>query len=188
MDQRANILRIARRKYREWGMNGFSFRDIAHDAGIKSSSVHYYFPTKEDLCLALVLAEFAYLEQALDQIERDHADTHAKLNAFFDLFIPSADFIMPLPVVMVSEWAMLDDRTRTKLSEFMDIFDLWLGKTIRYGKISGDVRDDIIPEIAAADIMAVLLGSCLLVKASGDYSYFKLQKQRLVHELLPINR
>ena len=36
------------------GYNGFSYRDLAELVGVKTSSIHYYFPTKEDLALAAV--------------------------------------------------------------------------------------------------------------------------------------
>jgi TetR/AcrR family transcriptional repressor of nem operon len=35
------------------GYNALSFREIAKDVGIKSASIHYYFPTKGDLGVAL---------------------------------------------------------------------------------------------------------------------------------------
>ncbi len=51
---RANeILDAAERFARTVGYNGFSFRDIAAEIGIKSASVHYHFPTKGDLGAAL---------------------------------------------------------------------------------------------------------------------------------------
>ncbi len=36
------------------GMNGLSFRTLADEVGIKSSSVHYYFPEKSDLTRNLI--------------------------------------------------------------------------------------------------------------------------------------
>ncbi|TWG85434.1 TetR family transcriptional regulator [Cupriavidus gilardii J11] len=36
------------------GFNGFSYRDLAERVGVKTSSIHYYFPTKEDLALEAV--------------------------------------------------------------------------------------------------------------------------------------
>jgi len=38
---------------RQGGYNSFSFRSIATAVGIKSSSVHYHFSTKEDLGVAV---------------------------------------------------------------------------------------------------------------------------------------
>jgi len=48
------ILDAAERRIRLGGYGGFSFREIAADVGIRSSSVHYYFSTKEKLGAALI--------------------------------------------------------------------------------------------------------------------------------------
>ena len=37
-----------------WWIRGFSFRELAADVGVKSSSVHYHFPTKEALAAAVI--------------------------------------------------------------------------------------------------------------------------------------
>ena len=47
------ILDVAEAAARRGGYNGFSFRDIASEIGIKSASIHYHFPTKGDLGKAL---------------------------------------------------------------------------------------------------------------------------------------
>jgi TetR/AcrR family transcriptional repressor of nem operon len=52
-EKRIEIIDAAERRIRTAGYNGFSFRDIASDVGVKSSSIHYYFPTKEDLGFAV---------------------------------------------------------------------------------------------------------------------------------------
>jgi len=49
------ILEAAERMVREGGYNAFSFREIAKEVGIKSSSVHYHFPTKADLGAAVAV-------------------------------------------------------------------------------------------------------------------------------------
>lgn len=52
-DIRDELLVAAERHIRIRGYEGFSFREIAKDVGIKSSSVHYYFPTKADMGAAV---------------------------------------------------------------------------------------------------------------------------------------
>jgi TetR/AcrR family transcriptional repressor of nem operon len=47
------IMDAAERRIRESGYNGFSFRDIAADVGVKSASVHHHFPTKAALAAAV---------------------------------------------------------------------------------------------------------------------------------------
>ena len=48
------LLDAAEIAMRSRGYHGVSFRELADDVGIKSASVHYYFPQKEDLTVALV--------------------------------------------------------------------------------------------------------------------------------------
>lgn len=59
---RDRILDAAESRARAAGYDGFSFRDLASDIGIKSASIHYHFPTKADLAEALVRR---YTERAL---------------------------------------------------------------------------------------------------------------------------
>jgi TetR/AcrR family transcriptional repressor of nem operon len=40
------LMDLAEIRIRDAGYGGFSFRDLAADAGIKSASVHHHFPTK----------------------------------------------------------------------------------------------------------------------------------------------
>jgi len=51
---------------RKRGFNGFSYRDLAERVGVKTSSIHYYFPTKEDLALEAVNA---YSERSARYLE-----------------------------------------------------------------------------------------------------------------------
>jgi len=48
------LLDAAEYRMRRGGYNAVSFRDLASDTDIKSSSVHYHFPKKEDLGIALI--------------------------------------------------------------------------------------------------------------------------------------
>ncbi len=54
MNERASqIIDVAIKMIREGGYHSFSFRQIATELGIKSASIHYHFPSKEDLGVAL---------------------------------------------------------------------------------------------------------------------------------------
>lgn len=48
------ILNTAESLIQKMGYNGFSYKDIALIVGIKTSSIHYYYPTKEDLAAAVI--------------------------------------------------------------------------------------------------------------------------------------
>jgi TetR/AcrR family transcriptional repressor of nem operon len=59
------IMDAAERRIRSAGYNGFSFREIAGDIGVKSSSVHHHFPTKDALAAAVARRYVDRFEQAL---------------------------------------------------------------------------------------------------------------------------
>lgn len=81
---RERILEAAEKRARVAGYNGFSFRDLAADVGVKSASIHYHFPTKADLGSALVRR---YTERAMARLGAADAltptETVARATALF---------------------------------------------------------------------------------------------------------
>lgn len=70
------------------GYNGFSYRDLSELVGVKTSSIHYYFPAKEDLALEAVNAYSADVMSSVYAIDSSAAadknsiDTRSCLGAF----------------------------------------------------------------------------------------------------------
>lgn len=81
---REKILSAAEKRVRAAGFAEMSFRDIASDIGIKSSSVHYHFPTKTDLGRALIEAYSKRFAARLSDIETD--DLKAAVQSYISLY------------------------------------------------------------------------------------------------------
>ncbi|MEA1672833.1 TetR/AcrR family transcriptional regulator [Nitrospirillum sp. BR 11163] len=64
------ILDAAERRMRIGGFGGFSHREIAAEVGVKSSSVHYHFPTKDKLAAAVIRR---YADHVSELITREFA-------------------------------------------------------------------------------------------------------------------
>ncbi len=81
---RDRILDAAELRARKGGYGGFSFREIAEDVGVKSSSVHYHFPTKADLGQELVER---YTQRAMaylgDAVERTPSEAIERVTQLF---------------------------------------------------------------------------------------------------------
>ena len=73
-DVKTAIMDAAERRIQAGGFGGFSFREIAADVGIKSSSVHYHFPTKESLAAAVIRRWSEYTSKAIDQAMLKESD------------------------------------------------------------------------------------------------------------------
>ena len=66
------------------GYNGFSYRDLSSLVGVKTSSIHYYFPSKDDLVLEAVNAYSNEVLGALHGINASlAADTMVKKTLAF---------------------------------------------------------------------------------------------------------
>ena len=52
------------------GFNAFSYKDLAEAVGIRTASIHYHFPAKAELGVALMERYIADLNQALENIDR----------------------------------------------------------------------------------------------------------------------
>jgi TetR/AcrR family transcriptional repressor of nem operon len=82
-DMKTAIMDAAQRRMQAGGFGGFSFREIAADVGIKSSSVHYHFPTKEDLAAAVIRRWSEYTSDLIDQeLEKDPDPVRVWTKAF----------------------------------------------------------------------------------------------------------
>ena len=76
------LLDAAETRMRQGGYNSVSFRDLAADMQIKSASVHYHFPRKEDLGIALISRYTTAFLAALDEEAQDAKTPKGKLRAF----------------------------------------------------------------------------------------------------------
>jgi TetR/AcrR family transcriptional regulator, transcriptional repressor for nem operon len=53
LDTKNKLLDAAAKCVQTQGYNGFSYHDLSAAVGVKTASIHYHFPTKSDLAVAL---------------------------------------------------------------------------------------------------------------------------------------
>jgi TetR/AcrR family transcriptional repressor of nem operon len=80
-DKRTEVLNAAEARIRSAGYSGFSFRELASDVGVKSSSIHYYFPAKEDLGVAVARR---YADRFFEDLEHESGDRAQRLALAFE--------------------------------------------------------------------------------------------------------
>lgn len=157
-DKRSAILDAAERRARTGGYNGFSFRDLADDVGIKSASVHYHFPTKETLSAAL--AE-RYTDRSIESLGDPQGLTEAEaLDRVAGLFVHAneVDDLMCLCGLFGAEAAGLPQPTVAEVRAYFDALSTWLSKAF-----SGPDRT-----VRAEMIVATLEGGLIMSRTRGD--------------------
>ena len=65
-DRLEAVIAAARQRFETHGYKGTSIADIAADVGVNAGSIHWYFPTKDDLFAAVVARVAAESKEAVD--------------------------------------------------------------------------------------------------------------------------
>ena len=169
---RDRILHVTERRVRDSGYHGVSFRDVAADVGIKSSSVHHHFPTKEDLGAAVA---DAYTEQFMaalgDPADRSRTPREL-LSHYVNLFRKALveDGQMCLCGVLASETQGLPLGVRRAVRKFFERNIAWLEIVMRR---KFPRADDRTVHRRALQVIASLEGAMLLATGLDSQDAFE---------------
>jgi len=86
MDMKTKLLNCAEQLARKRGFDGFSYADIAKEIGIKKASIHYHFPTKSDLALALITRYRLNLTALLHALAQKDISAATKIKAYITIY------------------------------------------------------------------------------------------------------
>ena len=170
-EKATEILDIAEQMARQGGYNGFSFREIASEAGIKSASVHYHFPTKENLGVALARR---YTDQFIEKLgaPENQSSLADGLSAYVEAYRQALveDGLMCLCGMLGSEIAALPGAVSAEVKRFFELNLNWLIS------VQGQFQE-AAPQSGyrekAVQIVALLEGAMILSRTLGDVAVFE---------------
>lgn len=153
------------------GYQALNFRDVAEAVGVKSSSIHYYFPTKGDLGAALARRYAEDMAGFLKQLTADHKDISATLRTYTSVF--RAPLLngnrMCLCGIMAAEHAQLPDEVRAEVNRFTDVNVTWLTQLMLQAKVE---RTRAKAERRALAVFSAIEGAQLIAHGRGDVTAF----------------
>ncbi|NUX59295.1 TetR/AcrR family transcriptional regulator [Paraburkholderia youngii] len=144
------------------GYNGFSYRDLSTLVGVKTSSIHYYFPSKDDLVLEAVNVYSSGVMDALRTIDESlPADTKlSKYTMMFGKILSDCSQIC-LCGMLAADIESLPDNIRHAVQAFFRANESWLAKVLAQGAKEGTLAVNGKPENAARALYAAFQGSVL---------------------------
>ena len=153
-DMKTAIMDAAERRIQLGGFGGFSFREIAADVGVKSSSVHYHFPTKEDLAAAVIRR---WAEETSNSStrnwRRDPDPVRVWTNAFRGTAL-SEGRMCPCTVLGAASQDLPPEVAR----EVKGFFKMCLDKLVAEGLSPSN----------AAEVLSTITGALVIANALGD--------------------
>jgi TetR/AcrR family transcriptional regulator, transcriptional repressor for nem operon len=153
-DVKTEIMDAAERRMQQGGFGGFSFREIAADVGIKSSSVHYHFPTKEDLAAAVIRRWAEYTSELVDkELEKDSNPIRVWTKAFRGTAFSKAR-MCPCTVL----GAASQDLPEQVAKEVKGFFKMCQSKLVAEG----------LSPSRAAEVLSIITGALVVANALRD--------------------
>ena len=178
MNSASQILEIAERRMRTVGYNAVSFRDIASEIGIKSASLHYHYPKKEDLGVALVRSYSEKFHMRLMEKTKNESRPEKKITGFVDLFREAFEDqrLICLCAVLGAEAPSLPNSVSKEVRRFFDQNIAWL--TMQYEALGFE-----IPENHAKTSLALLEGAMVISSANNDISILDAAAKSILDNL-----
>jgi TetR/AcrR family transcriptional repressor of nem operon len=168
-DTREQIMDRAAQLLMSRGFDGFSYRDISSHLGVKNAAVHYHFPAKADLAMALIdeyrqtlrqqTAEFmAYGGPALPQMEG--------LFAFTSHQCAKGRCICPFGAFSI-DFNELPEDIRKATTTFMGETIKWLTQVLEVGRQQEEFSFNGDARAKALLILAGLQGARQMARIHG---------------------
>jgi TetR/AcrR family transcriptional repressor of nem operon len=181
----ARILDAAAELVQVRGFNGFSYADISAGLGVTKAALHYHFPGKADLGLALITRYTSRFAQALAAIDTTGGSPAERLAGYADLYsLVLRGGRMCLCGMLAAEFQTLPQPMRDAVTSFFEANEDWLEKVLDEGRQTGGLRFSGSARDAARVVIACLEGAMLVARPFGDLERFASVRANLLAGLV----
>ena len=161
------ILTIAQGMVRHRGYSAFSYADISKQVGIRKASIHYHFPSKDELVKELVKHYRTRIMKACDRIAQSPLEQ--QIIQFANLYRDGLeDRQICLCAMLAADFAVLPESVQAEIQGFFNETETWLIHLLNQGQDTGLWHCQPSAEQEAKGLIAMLQGAQLLARSSTD--------------------
>lgn len=172
------ILNAAEDLLQRRGYNAFSYHHIAVQLGVRNAAIHYHFPSKEDLGVALVRRYQERFRQWVKDID-GAGNAWVRLQAYFQTYLDflQADCKCCPGGVLGTEFHAIPEAMREQARTLMREVYEWLVKTLDAGRAEGSLSFAGKPEDKAVEIGAALQGGLQIARMASPERFHQVLSQ-----------
>jgi len=174
-DTRSEILRLADELVKSIGYNAFSYTDISKELHIKNAAIHYYFPSKSDLGIAVIQRGIELFEEMTDSWK----DMDCKLQLFNYITLhddTKKHYRACLFGSLALSYDTLPENMQKELQKLVTIIINWLTWLLNKGKEEKVFHFNESPQTKAYMIHASMLSALLMNKVLRNDAYETIQR------------
>ena len=167
---KTQLLDAAQRLVQTRGHNGFSFRDLSLEVGIRTASIHYHFPTKTDLAVALVRRYREAIGEAMADIAVRNDSLAERLDGTIHLYTGtlSNESRICVCAALAGEYLSLPREVQIELRRLISDGERWIARFLTEGRARGEIAKDSDPCSLARLWYAALQGALLVSRAGSS--------------------
>jgi TetR/AcrR family transcriptional repressor of nem operon len=167
-ETRERILHLAKDILLRRSFHSFSYQDLADGIGIRKASIHYHFPSKEDLGVALIERIGAAMQRFAVELSESQRPPEDRLAAFFRVMrglLDEGDKICVFGV-LGAEFNALPPRMQTAYAQLLESQHKWLARVLERGRERGVFTFAGTPEEEALMVGSTVQGALQIARAS----------------------
>ena len=173
------IMNMAEALLQDKGFNGFSYANIATELGVKNAAIHYHFPTKEDLGIAVIRRYRERFQLWTNNVRINGLTPEKKLDWFFSIY---SDFRADNGKVCLvgsleAEFNSIPEGLRKEVESLNKEMLVWLEATLNEGREAGAFSFNGSPASKAALIYSSVQGALQMARALGTKKFRDVVEQ-----------
>lgn len=181
---RSQILDIAQDLIQKTGVNAMSYADISKAIGIRKASIHYYFPTKENLIADLLDRYNQQFHFLVEQIITSNNSAEEKLKRYCGLFeatLSSGEHDKAcLCGILSAELKTLNAPVVERITQFYRDNEQYLEQILRSGLEAGEFTFSGDCSTMAKLIFSLMEGDLLVARAAGGIARIQSTTQQMM--------
>lgn len=176
------ILEVGQELIQTVGYDGFSYRDIADRVGIKSASVHYYFPAKTDLAEAVAKQYRIEFAERVREISANTPGALERLEEFAGIFKDTLENLdrVCLCGMLASESSSVPDKVSAQTRMFFSEQQDWISQTIADGIDDGTISATTQPNEFAKTFLSALEGAMMLARSMEQPEHLRSVSNQMI--------
>lgn len=171
-DTREQILKVGSHLVQTRGFSAMSFGQIAEALEVKPPAIHYHFPSKTDLGLALVARYRARYRRWMDEAEDQGLSPVDSLEGYIRIASRFREDGKVCPVgIMTAELMALPPELVPAVKEMTDDLITWVALLLKRGRTAGHFTFEGDERDVALAINAALQGALQMSRAMGQTAF-----------------
>ena len=167
-DIKIQLLDAAQLLVQTRGHNGYSYRDLAAQVGIRTASIHYHFPTKTDLAVALVRRYREIIADAMAKIAVEKTSLDDRLDGVAAVYSNclKVDGRICVAAALAGEFSSLPKEVQVELNRLITDSQGWIARFLMEGRTRGEIPSTTDPAALARLWYAALQGALIVARAT----------------------